>query len=91
MTETETPETSELGEAMKTAYAGVLRHGAQLLAVWRSNLPDQRAAELAALEAKGLTLGLLIGAPRNRLIVQAILTDAVGGITPLAEIGLAGH
>lgn len=85
------PDTPELEQAFKLAYAGVLRHGAQLLGVWRSNLTDARAKELAGFEAKGLTLGLLISAPQNRLIVQAILTDTAGGITALAEISLAGN
>lgn len=85
------PDTPELATAMKAAYAGVLRHGAQLLAVWRSNLSDHRAAELAAFEAKGLTLGLLISTPGSRVLVQAILTDAAGGIQILDEISLAGH
>lgn len=88
---TEKPETEELGAALKLAYAGTLRHGAQLIAVWRSNLSDEKAAKLADFEAKGLTLGLMITAPKNRLIVEAILIDAAGGITPLDEIGLAGN
>lgn len=84
------PDTPELGAALKTAYAGTLRNGAQLLAVWRSNLSDERAKELAAFEEKGLVLGLMITAPRGSLIVQAILTDVGGGIQPLCEIGLSG-
>jgi hypothetical protein len=85
------PDTPELGEAMKLAYAGVLKNGAQLLAVWRSNLSNDRAKELSAMEAKGLVLGLLISAPKNRLTVQAILTDAVGGIQILDTINLSGQ
>ena len=90
MTADERPETPELGEALKLAYAGTLKHGAQLLAVWRSNLTNERAKQLADFEAKGLMLGLMIRAPKNRLIVEAILIDAAGGITPLGEISLAG-
>ncbi len=88
---TEKPETPELAEALKVAYAGTLRHAAQLFAVWRSNLSDARAKRLADFEAKGLTLGLMITAPKNRLIVEAILIDAAGGITPLGEISLSGQ
>lgn len=91
MTHPQAPDTPQLADALRIAYAGTLRNGAQLLNVWRSNLTNERAAELDAFEAKGLVLGLLITAPKGRLIVQAIMTDAAGGITPLAEISLAGH
>jgi len=89
MNEAQKPDTPELEQAIKSAYAGTLRHSAQLLACWRSNLSNERAKRLADFEAKGMTLGILIGAPRGSLLVQAILTDAAGGVQILDTIELS--
>ena len=62
----QTPETPELSDALRTTYAGTLKHGAQLLAVWRSNLTSGRATHKRAKQEIPARNGRALGASRPR-------------------------
>ncbi len=65
-------------QLLAQAFAGVLVTTAALLTVWRGSLAAGRAAELTALETKGLRLGVAITMPKDRWVIRILLTDAAG-------------
>ena len=91
MSEATAPDTPELAEAFRKAYADTMRSAAQLLNMWRTNLPANNAAKLDDFESKGCSLGALISLSPNRshMTIRAVIQDVQGNFRTLDTIDLA--